>query len=203
MSAAGKTAAPQTPPALESGEGGVPNHVAIIMDGNGRWAARRGLPRAEGHRRGVEALRRTVRAAIELGIRYLTIYSFSSENWRRPATEVGELLGLLRLFVRNDLADLHSNNVRSEIIGGRNDLAPDILALLLEAEGADRIEHWPEPRCGVQLRWASGIGPRDAVPGARRWATAASRPRDIDTQLVTAGSTRAASPIQISSSNIG
>ena len=85
-----------------------PAHVAIIMDGNGRWAARRGLPRVEGHRRGVEAVRRAVRAAGELGIRYLTIYSFSSENWRRPAQEVADLMGLLKRFVRHDLADLHA-----------------------------------------------------------------------------------------------
>src|SRR6185437_5787391 len=89
----------------------VPRHVAIIMDGNGRWAARRGLPRVEGHRRGVEAVRRVVRSAIDLGIRYLTIYSFSSENWRRPAQEVSDLMGLLKRFIRNDLADLHANNV--------------------------------------------------------------------------------------------
>src|SRR3712207_1857501 len=84
-------------------ETGVPAHVAIIMDGNGRWAGMRGLPRIEGHRRGVEAVRRTVRSAIEIGIRYLTIYSFSSENWRRPAEEVSDLMGLLRRFLRNDL----------------------------------------------------------------------------------------------------
>ena len=79
-----------------------PSHVAIIMDGNGRWAAARGLPRAEGHRRGVEALRRVVRAAHELGVLYLTIFSFSSENWSRPATEIGDLFGLLRRFIRNE-----------------------------------------------------------------------------------------------------
>ena len=84
----------------------VPQHVAIIMDGNGRWAAARGLPRVEGHRRGVEALRKTVRAAGEMGIRVLTIFSFSSENWQRPATEVRDLMGLLRLFIRKDLAEL-------------------------------------------------------------------------------------------------
>src|SRR5687768_966674 len=85
---------------------GWPRHVAIIMDGNGRWAATRGLPRAEGHRRGVEALRRTVRAAGELGIGTLTVFSFSSENWSRPQAEVRELMGLLRRFIRNDLAEL-------------------------------------------------------------------------------------------------
>src|SRR5690349_24593230 len=112
----------------------VPRHVAIIMDGNGRWAAERGLPRVEGHRRGVEALRRTVRAAGDLGIEYLTIFSFSSENWSRPQTEVRELMGLLRRFVRNDLADLHKSNVRVRVIGEREDLDPDIGRLLQEAE---------------------------------------------------------------------
>jgi undecaprenyl diphosphate synthase len=116
-----------------SGEG-VPAHVAIIMDGNGRWAARRGLPRVEGHRRGVEAVRRTVRSAIELGVRYLTIYSFSSENWRRPPEEVSDLMGLLKRFLRHDLADLHANNVRVRIIGERRGLATDIRMLLDEAE---------------------------------------------------------------------
>src|ERR1700675_3883198 len=111
-----------------------PSHVAIIMDGNGRWAAGRGLPRAEGHRRGVEALRRVVRAPSELGIRYLTIFSFSSENWSRPATEIGDLFGLLRRFIRNDLASLHRDGVRVRVIGQRDGLEPDICALLNEAE---------------------------------------------------------------------
>ena len=112
----------------------VPRHVAIIMDGNGRWAAARGLPRGEGHRRGVEALRRTVRAAGDLGIGILTIFSFSAENWTRPAAEVSELMGLLRRFIRNDLAELHGNGVHVRVIGNRNDLAPDIRRLLEEAE---------------------------------------------------------------------
>ena len=107
-----------------------PLHVAIIMDGNGRWAAARGLPRAEGHRRGVEALRRVVRAASELGILHLTIFSFSSENWSRPATEIGDLFGLLRRFIRNDLATLHRDGVRVRVIGERAGLDPDICALL-------------------------------------------------------------------------
>jgi undecaprenyl diphosphate synthase len=117
------------PPAFD-----VPRHVAIIMDGNGRWAAARGLPRAEGHRRGVEALRRTIRAAGEIGIKIVTIFSFSAENWSRPATEIGELMGLLRRFVRNDLAELHKSNVRVRIIGERTGLDPDIGRLLTEAE---------------------------------------------------------------------
>ncbi len=112
----------------------IPEHVAIIMDGNGRWASQRGLPRFEGHRRGVEALRRTITAAEDLGIRFLTVYSFSSENWRRPVTEIAELMGLLRRFIRNDLADLHARNVRIRVIGVNDGLSADIIALLDEAE---------------------------------------------------------------------
>ena len=108
------------------------------MDGNGRWAAARGLPRGEGHRRGVEALRRTVRAAGELGIGILTIFSFSSENWSRPPAEVSDLMGLLRRFIRNDLAELHGNNVRVRVIGERDDLEPDILRSARGSRGADR-----------------------------------------------------------------
>jgi undecaprenyl diphosphate synthase len=114
--------------------GDVPAHVAIIMDGNGRWASARGLPRLEGHRRGVEALRRTVSNAAELGIRFLTVYSFSSENWRRPAQEISDLMGLLKRFIRKDLADLHRQQVRVKIAGSRERLSEDIAALLEEAE---------------------------------------------------------------------
>jgi undecaprenyl diphosphate synthase len=116
----------------------VPRHVAIIMDGNGRWAAARGLPRSEGHRRGVEALRRTVRAAGDIGIGILTIFSFSAENWTRPASEIRDLMGLLRRFVRHDLAELHKNGVHVRIIGERGDLDPEIRKLLEEAEELTR-----------------------------------------------------------------
>ena len=112
----------------------VPAHVAIIMDGNGRWAAKRMLPRFEGHRRGLEALRRTVTAAAELGISYLTLYSFSAENWSRPKSEVDDLMGLLKRFVRKDLADLHASNIRVRIIGDRQGLETEIAALLSETE---------------------------------------------------------------------
>jgi undecaprenyl diphosphate synthase len=111
-----------------------PRHVAIIMDGNGRWASARGLPRGEGHRRGVEAVRKTVRAAGEMGISYLTIFSFSAENWSRPPSEIRDLMGLLRRFIRNDLAELHQNGVKVRVIGERGDLDPDIRRLLDEAE---------------------------------------------------------------------
>src|SRR5690606_34099091 len=103
------------------------------MDGNGRWAKARGLPRVAGHRAGVEALRETVRAAGEAGIGWLTVYAFSSENWSRPKSEVSDLMGLLRLFIRHDLAELHRNGVRVKVIGDRASLAPDIRALLEEA----------------------------------------------------------------------
>src|SRR5712691_8882942 len=129
------SASPKVPDAAAPDSGfEPPRHVAIIMDGNGRWAAERGLPRTEGHRRGVDALRRTVRAVGEMGIRILTIFSFSSENWSRPAAEIRDLMGLLRRFIRNDLAELHQNNVRVRVIGEREDLAAEIRRLLEEAE---------------------------------------------------------------------
>jgi undecaprenyl diphosphate synthase len=160
-----------------------PRHVAIIMDGNGRWAAARGLPRSEGHRRGVEALRRTVRAAGELGIRVLTIFSFSSENWLRPPAEVRELMGLLRRFIRNDLADLHKNDVRVRIIGERDDLDPEIRRLLKEAEvltGSNR---------GLNLVVAFNYGGRQEIARAvRRIAEEVARgrrmPQEITPELI-------------------
>jgi undecaprenyl diphosphate synthase len=139
-----------------------PAHVAIIMDGNGRWAARRGLPRVEGHRRGVEAVRRAVRSAIGLGVRYLTVYSFSSENWRRPAEEVSDLMGLLKRFIRNDLADLHARSVRIRIIGEREDLSPDIRMLLAEAEELTKGNE------GLTLVVAFNYGGRQEIARAAR-----------------------------------
>jgi undecaprenyl diphosphate synthase len=112
----------------------VPRHVAIIMDGNGRWARSRGLPRVAGHRKGAEAVRTAIRAAIEAGVEYLTLYGFSSENWNRPAAEVADLMGLLRLYLRSEIASLHENGVRLSIIGDRERLAPDIVSLIDEAE---------------------------------------------------------------------
>jgi undecaprenyl diphosphate synthase len=140
----------------------VPRHVAIIMDGNGRWAAARGLPRVEGHRRGVAALRKTVRAAGDMGIRCLTIFSFSSENWQRPASEVRDLMGLLRLFIRKDLAELHGNGVRVRVIGERADLDPDIRRLLEEAEDLTRAN------TNLLLVVAFNYGGRDEIARAVR-----------------------------------
>ena len=123
---------------LTSPPNAVPRHVAIIMDGNGRWAAERGQHRSSGHRQGVEALRRTVRAAGEIGIEILTLYSFSSENWSRPDSEIRFLLEMMRRFIRTDVADLHKNNVRVMMIGGREGLEPGILSMIEEAEALTR-----------------------------------------------------------------
>src|SRR5215207_68801 len=168
-----------------SGEA-VPAHVAIIMDGNGRWAARRGLPRVEGHRRGVEAVRRTVRSAIELGIRYLTIYSFSAENWRRPPQEVSDLMGLLKRFIRHDLADLHANNVRVRIIGDRAALSPDIGALLDEAEELTRRNP------GLTLVVAFNYGGRQELVRAVRAIAEKVRRGEIDPAAIDADTVDAA-----------
>jgi undecaprenyl diphosphate synthase len=154
-----EAAAPTTAP---SADFGAPRHVAIIMDGNGRWAAARGLPRGEGHRRGVEALRKTVRAAGELGIGILTIFSFSAENWLRPPSEIRDLMGLLRRFIRNDLAELHGNNVKVRVIGERDGLAPDIRRLLDEAE--DLTRH----NTGLILVVAFNYGARQEIARAMR-----------------------------------
>jgi undecaprenyl diphosphate synthase len=121
------------PPAAWGHTARLPRHVAIIMDGNGRWAQSRGLPRSAGHRMGVEAVRRTVRAAIEIGVKYLTLFSFSSENWARPASEIDDLMGLMKRFIRRDLAELHQNNVRVRVIGEREGVDPEVLGLIDEA----------------------------------------------------------------------
>tara|TARA_R110002110_G_scaffold118240_1_gene292012 strand:+ start:1002 stop:1736 length:735 start_codon:yes stop_codon:yes gene_type:complete len=117
---------------------GIPVHVAIIMDGNGRWAKAKGLPRAAGHAQGAEAVRRTVKAASQLGIRYLTLYGFSLENWKRPAKEIADLMGLLRLYLRKEIAELHREGVRIRFIGDRSLLEPDIVSLIEMSEQKTR-----------------------------------------------------------------
>ncbi|TAN51723.1 MAG: isoprenyl transferase [Rhodospirillales bacterium] len=111
-----------------------PAHVAIIMDGNGRWAKARGLPRTAGHRKGAEAVRATIKAAREMGVRYLTLFGFSSENWKRSPDEVGDLMGLLRFYLRNEVKELHSAGVRLRIIGERSRLSKDIVELIEDSE---------------------------------------------------------------------
>lgn len=123
---------------FELNNGDIPRHLAIIMDGNGRWAQKRGLPRTMGHKQGVEAVREAVKAARDIGVEYLTLYSFSSENWNRPEAEITELFGLLRMFIRRDLADLHKNNVCVRVIGRKEGVPEDILTLLDEAQNLTR-----------------------------------------------------------------
>ena len=163
----------------------VPEHVAIIMDGNGRWANARGLPRTMGHRKGVEAVRDAVKTAAEAGIRYLTLFAFSSENWNRPQAEVTDLMGLLKAFIRRDLADLHRENVRIRDIGERSNLRGDILPLLIEAEETT------SGNTGITLVIAFNYGARDEMTRAmRRLATEVAegrlRPEDITPERIAA-----------------
>ncbi|NQV22288.1 MAG: isoprenyl transferase [Rhodospirillales bacterium] len=116
----------------------IPEHIAIIMDGNGRWAKKRGLPRLAGHQRGAETVRKIVKSCQALGVRYLTLYAFSSENWKRPATEVADIMGLFRLYLRRELNELHNNNVRVRFIGSRDGLADDIIDLIEKTEEKTR-----------------------------------------------------------------
>jgi undecaprenyl diphosphate synthase len=157
-----------------------PRHVAIIMDGNGRWASARGLPRGEGHRRGVEALRKTVRAAGEIGISFLTIFSFSAENWSRPPSEIRDLMGLLRRFIRNDLAELHQNGVKVRVIGERSDLDPDIRRLLEEAEELTR------DNTGLTLVVAFNYGARQEIARAAARIAAMVKNGTLDPSAITA-----------------
>jgi undecaprenyl diphosphate synthase len=140
----------------------LPRHIAIIMDGNGRWAQARGLPRIAGHRQGAEAVRRTVRAAGELGIPYLTLFGFSSENWKRPLAEIDDLMGLLRHYLRGEIAELHRNGVRLRVIGDRERLAPDIVTLIANSEELTR------ENSGVNLTIALSYGGRAEIVAAVR-----------------------------------
>jgi undecaprenyl diphosphate synthase len=174
----------KTDPVLSAAGGGtLPTHVAIIMDGNGRWARARGLPRVAGHRRGAESVRRAITAAAELGIRYLTLFGFSSENWKRPIAEVDDLMGLLRHYLRGEIADLHKNGVRLRVIGDRTKLAPDIVTLITNAEAMTRDNQ------GLTLIVALSYGSRAELASATRAIALAVRhgklsPDAIDEALV-------------------
>jgi undecaprenyl diphosphate synthase len=157
----------------------VPGHVAIIMDGNGRWAAQRGLPRAEGHRRGVEAVRACVRAAVELGIGHLTLYTFSSENWRRPHGEINDLMGLLKLFIRRDLAELHEQNVRIRVIGTEERVEPEVIKLIRDA-----VEITSN-NTGLVLTTAFNYGSRDEIVRAARSLAAKVQSGEIGLDAIT------------------
>jgi undecaprenyl diphosphate synthase len=145
-----------------SGAGGVPRHVAIIMDGNGRWAKAQRLPRAAGHRRGVEAVRKVVRKAGELGVDVLTLYAFSSENWRRPVEEISDLMGLLRHFIRADINEIADAGVRIKVIGDHRAFQDDVIKLI---DGA--IER-TSSNTGMTLAIALNYGSRNELAAAAR-----------------------------------
>ena len=168
-----------------------PQHIAIIMDGNGRWARQRGLPRAAGHRMGVEAVRNTVKAALELHVPYLTIFSFSSENWSRPASEIDDLMGLVKRFIRKDLADLHAHGVRIRVIGEATNIDAELLALIEDAQALTRNN------TALNLQIAFNYGARAEITRAvRRLAARVANgqieadriePGDLEAELDTAG----------------
>lgn len=140
----------------------MPQHVAIIMDGNGRWAAERGLSRSEGHKHGVESVRTVVRAAIELELSHLTLFSFSLENWSRPQSEIRDLMALLKLFIRTDLADLHKHGVKIRVIGARSGIEGEIIRLIEDAVSLTSSND------GLQLTVAFNYGSRDEIARAAR-----------------------------------
>jgi undecaprenyl diphosphate synthase len=140
----------------------VPRHIAIIMDGNGRWATARGRPRVYGHKKGADALRCTIEAARELGVSYLTLFGFSTENWKRPAEEVSELMRLLRFYLRSEVAELHRNGVRLRVIGDRARFAADIVELMEHAETLTRDND------ALHLTVALNYGGRQEIVGAAR-----------------------------------
>ena len=130
----------------------LPRHVAIIMDGNGRWAGQRHLPRVEGHRAGIDAVRDVVETSARLGLEVLTLYAFSVENWKRPATEVGTLMMLLKRYLRLELSTLLKNNIRFNVIGRAEELAPDIRRRAERGRGQDRQQHGDAVQHRAQLR---------------------------------------------------
>jgi undecaprenyl diphosphate synthase len=183
MSTASLPANPDPPPG--------PHHVAIIMDGNGRWAKARALPRVAGHRRGADAVRRVVRGAGELGIPVLTLFAFSTENWTRPADEVNDLMGLLRHYLRNELEELHKNGARLRVIGNRERLDSDIVRDIADAERLTRSN------TRIDVNICVNYGARDEIVQAarnlaRRVAAGELKADDIDEirferELLTAG----------------
>lgn len=173
-----------------------PRHVALIMDGNGRWAAQRGLPRAVGHREGVQALKRTVQAAPGLGIRCLTVFGFSTENWRRPVEEVSDLMGLVRSYVASDLKRLEREGVRVRVLGRRSGLPADIAAII------DRAESSTAHNDKFLLQVAFNYGGRaDIVDAARRYvdqALAGTAAGPLDEETLGLGlSTAGAPPVDV------
>lgn len=148
------------------------------MDGNRRWARSRGMPPAYGHRRGAEAVRRAVEACAKAGVRYLTLFAFSSENWRRPATEVGELMDLLRLYLKRELAELTRNGVQLRVIGDRTGLPPDIRTLIEDTEAASRDNQ------RVTVIMALNYGSRQEITLAARRLAADAKAGRLDPETI-------------------
>lgn len=149
------------------------NHIAIIMDGNGRWAQKRGLPRVAGHKMGIEATKKVVQNAIELDVSCLTLFGFSTENWKRPAEEVNELMRLLKLYLRAETATLHKNNIRVRMIGFREDLPQDVVELIEHAEDLTA------ENTGLNLSIALNYGGRQDILQAVAKAVKSSQAEDI------------------------
>ncbi len=158
----------------------LPKHVAIIMDGNGRWAKNRLLPREAGHVRGISAVRKVVRAAREIGLQYLTLYTFSTENWRRPESEVRHLMGLFRRYCRADVEKLHAHNVRVRFIGARSGLAPDI------AEIIESAEDLTSGNTALNLSFAFNYGSREELADAARRLAREAQAGRLDPDSITA-----------------
>lgn len=157
----------------------LPRHVAIIMDGNGRWAKKRLLPRAAGHIAGVSAVRAIVRTANDIGLENLTLYAFSSENWKRPVTEVSHLMTLFRAYVRDDVTELVKNNARLRFIGNRERASPDILALMEESERRT------EGNTGLNLTLAFDYGSQEEIVAAARELARAAAQGALDPEAIT------------------
>lgn len=157
----------------------LPRHVAIIMDGNGRWARKRHLPRQAGHVAGVSAVRDVVRAATDIGLQNLTLYAFSSENWKRPATEVGALMGLFRLYFRNDLEDLVTRGVRVRVIGNRERVADDIRQMI------EDMEKSTVDNTGLNLTFAFDYGGQEEIVAATRELARAAKEGRLDPETIT------------------
>lgn len=158
----------------------LPRHVAVIMDGNGRWATRRGLPRIAGHKQGIESARTVVRHCGELGIQYLTLFGFSTENWKRPEDEVADLMGFLRYYLKAEMPELVKNNVRLRVIGYRHRIAADIIALIEQAEQQSAAN------TGLQLTIALDYGAQqEMVEAVREIVRAGIAPEDITDETIT------------------
>jgi undecaprenyl diphosphate synthase len=168
---------PPTAPTRERGR--IPRHVAIIMDGNGRWAKNRLLPREAGHVKGISSVRKVVRAARALNLQYLTLYAFSTENWRRPESEVRHLMGLFRRYCRADIEKLHAHNVRVRFIGARTGIAPDIAALIESAESLTANN------TALNLSFAFNYGSREELAEAARRLASAAANGEIDPESIT------------------